>query len=123
MANINDSLEQVLALDGAIAVAIVDFVSGMTLAHRSNQQFDLELAAAVNSEVVKSKLRAVEQLGLGEDVEDILITLTNHYHLIRISARPELRNLFFYVVIDRERGNLGLARRVIEKVDAQIDGF
>lgn len=123
MANINDSLEQVLALDGAVAVAIVDFVSGMTLAHRSNQQFDLELAAAVNSEVVKSKLRAVEQLGLGEDVEDILITLTNHYHLIRISARPELRNLFFYVVIDRERGNLGLARRVIEKVDAQIDGF
>ncbi|WP_029069152.1 hypothetical protein [Jonesia quinghaiensis] len=123
MANINDSLEQVLALDGAVAVAIVDFVSGMTLAHRSNQQFDLELAAAVNSEVVKSKLRAVEQLGLGEDVEDILITLTNHYHLIRISARPELRNLFFYVVIDRGRGNLGLARRVIEKVDAQIDGF
>jgi hypothetical protein len=30
-------------------------------------------------------------------------------------------NIFIYVVIDREKGNLGLARRKIDQVDGQLE--
>lgn len=123
MSQIDTALSTFLELDGAIAIAVVDSSNGMTVAHAQREPFEIELAGAANTEVVRSKLRAVSQLGLGMKVEDILITLTGQFHLIRLSERPELEGLFFYVVLDRARGNLALARRQLAKLDAVIDGL
>ncbi|MBB2924797.1 hypothetical protein [Cellulomonas cellasea] len=121
MATPDAALQQILELDGALAIALVDLGSGMALAQQSKVPFDFELAAAVNTEVIRAKMRAIESLGLGETIEDILITLGSQYHLIRLSARADLAGVFSYLVLDRGRSNLALARRALKGLEDQLD--
>ncbi|TQL03395.1 hypothetical protein [Cellulomonas sp. SLBN-39] len=121
MATPDAALKKILEQEGALAVALVDFASGMALAQQSTVPFDLELAAAVNTEVVRAKLRAIDALGLGDTIEDILITLGTQFHLIRISARPDLAGIFSYLVLDRTKGNLALARRGLRTLEDELE--
>ncbi|MDB6103259.1 MAG: hypothetical protein JWO52_3258, partial [Gammaproteobacteria bacterium] len=48
---------------GVIATAVVDLESGMTLAAKSNRSdFDLAVASAYNSELVKQKMKIMRAL-------------------------------------------------------------
>ena len=49
--NYNESVQQLLKTDGALAAAVVDFSSGMLLAGGGSTNIDLEIAAAGNTEV------------------------------------------------------------------------
>ena len=70
---------------------------------------DLDLAGAGNTEVVRAKLKTMKALGLQDKIEDILITLGKQYHIIRpVTAKP---GLFIYLVLDKIKANLALARR------------
>ena len=119
MSNISQSLADVMGLDGAIACAIVDWESGMTLGVAGGtDKFDVELAASGNTSVVKAKMAVMKSLGITGGIEDILITLQDQYHLIRpITAAG---SLFLYVAIDKTKGNLGLARHRIRTVEQDL---
>ena len=112
MSDIDLALNAAVNIKGAFAVALIDYDSGMTLGSRGGSaEFDLDVAAPGNSEVVRSKLEVMERLGLRETIEDILITLDTQYHLIRpIWGRTEDK-LFFYLVLNRAQANLAMARR------------
>ncbi len=117
MANFTDSLEALMSVDGAKAVALVDSTSGMVLA-KSGGGLDLDIAAAGNTEVVRAKLRVIEELELNEEIDDILITLSKQYHIIRpLKDTPEV---FIYLVLDSSKANLALARIAVKKADAAI---
>ena len=118
MASIKQTLEDILSLDGAMCAAIVDSGSGMILGS-AGSGLDLEIAAAGNTEVVRTKLKTMRALGLNDVVEDILITLGKQYHIIRPSISKE--GVFIYVVLDKLRANLALARRKTQDVDKQLD--
>lgn len=110
MNNAKEIVEELLSsIDGALVTAIVDD-SGMLLAS-AGSGLDVELAAAGNSEVVRAKLRTMKSLEINDEIEDILITLSKQYHIIRPTAKYE--GVFLYVVLDRARGNLALARRQV----------
>lgn len=65
-------------VNGFIAVAVTEIESGLSFGNLTvDPSFDPELAAAYNLEVVKAKLSAVKALNLNQDIEDILITLSN----------------------------------------------
>ncbi|MEW5838411.1 MAG: roadblock/LC7 domain-containing protein [Pseudomonadota bacterium] len=105
-------------LSGYIASALIDAESGMVLSKDEAAPFNIELASALNAEVLKSKRSAVEALQLGDDVEDILITLGKQYHLIRpVENNPQL---FLYLAIDRKRGSLAMARMALKEVEQSI---
>ena len=78
MAHANESVQTAVALDGALAAALVDYDSGMRLA-TAGGGVDLELAAAGNTEVVRAKTRLMASLGLDDTIEDILITLGKQF--------------------------------------------
>ncbi|HEY0232834.1 MAG TPA: hypothetical protein VGC55_16430 [Dokdonella sp.] len=117
MANLNDSLAKLLEIDGALCAALVDANSGMLLG-KAGSGVDLELAAAGNTEVVRAKLKTMKTLGLNDNIEDILITLGRQYHIIRpIAAKT---GLFIYLVLDKARSNLALARRSTLDVEQSL---
>ena len=121
MNNVEHSLDMAANIKGAFAVAIVDFDSGMTLGSRGGSpEFDLDVAAPGNSDVVKTKLDVMQKLGLRETIEDILITLDSQYHLIRIIRGGHDENLFFYLVLNRAQANLAMARRDLRVIEQQF---
>jgi len=117
MATVNDSLNQLLRVDGAVAAALVDSNSGMMLGGIGTG-VDLELAAAGNTEVVRSKMKTMKSLGLTDSIEDILITLGKQYHVIRpVQAKT---GIFIYLVLDRAKANLAMARRACQDVEVGL---
>jgi hypothetical protein len=117
--DVQESLEEIMDIAGAIGAAIVDYENGMTLGTIGGRSLDMELAGAGNTEVVRSKKNIIHDLGLDEEIDDILISLESQYHLIRMCNNHE--DVFIYLAIDRSEGNLGLARRSIDKVDEQLE--
>ena len=117
MANIKESLAKILQLDGAIGACIVDSNSGMTLAS-GGAGVDLEVAAAGNTEVVRAKRKTMKALNLNDGIEDILISLGRAYHLIRPLATNEA--LFVYIVLDRTRANLAMARLQLRNIEKEL---
>lgn len=117
MANVTETLNQILSIDGAMACALVDYTSGMTLG-TAGSGVNLDVAAAGNTEVLRAKMKVAQALGLSGEIEDILITLTTQYHILRPLVAH--RSLFLYVVIDRSKGNLGMARFKITEVEKAL---
>jgi len=118
MANIKQSMDELMTIDGALCAALVDSNSGMILG-QIGSGLDLELAAAGNTEVVRAKLRTMKSLGLNDAIEDILITLTRQYHILRPMTKHE--GLFVYLVLDKAKSNLALARRKTQDVEQNLN--
>jgi hypothetical protein len=117
MASIADSLNEVMKADGAIAAALVDSTSGMVLGKVGNG-INLDAAGAGNTEVVRAKIKTMKSLGLNDTIEDILISLGTQYHIIRpIASKP---GIFFYLVLTREKANLGMARYKVMEVEKSL---
>jgi predicted regulator of Ras-like GTPase activity (Roadblock/LC7/MglB family) len=118
MATVTESLTELMKTEGAIAAALVDSNSGMMLGS-AGFGMDIELAAAGNTEVVRSKARTIRNLGLDDTIEDILITLGKQYHVLRPVARKP--GIFVYLVLDRSRANLALSRRACQDAEESIE--
>lgn len=120
VSSVQESLAKVMeAVDGAIGVALVDFDGGLTLGTAGGGGvLDLDMAGAGNLEVVRAMTRVMDQLGLEDQIEDILITLGEQYHLIRPLEKQS--SMFLYLAIDRSQGNLGLARHRLRATEAEL---
>lgn len=120
--NIETALKEAMAIDGALGVALVDWDSGMSLGTLGGGKYlDLEVAAAGNTEVVRAKMRAIESLRISDTIEDILITLTKQYHLIRLLKNSQQEHgLFLYLALDRTKSNLALARHSLKQIEADL---
>ena len=117
MANVSQSVSAMLSIDGATAAAVVDSNSGMVLG-KEGTGVNLDLAAAGNTEVVRAKLRTMRSLGLKDNIEDMLITLGTQYHIVRpIGDKP---GLFAYLVLDRSKANLALARHKVTEIESTM---
>ena len=106
------------SIPGAIAACVAEIDSGMALASKSNSaDLEPELAAAYNAEVIKQKTKAKKALGLeGQDIEDILISLKDQYHVLMIVPG----NQYFIYVATTKEGNLAIIRATLRKMMAEI---
>ncbi len=122
MADMETALKELMTIDGAIGVALVDYNSGMALGVLGgSKDLDLTVAAAGNTDVVRAKMRTIEMLNLKDGIEDILITLNNQYHLIRPVTGRSGKGLFLYLALLRSRANLALARHHLSRVEQDLD--
>jgi hypothetical protein len=106
-------------VNGFIAVAVTEIESGLSFGNLTiDPSFDPELAAAYNLEVVKAKLNAVKALNLNQNIEDILITLSNQIHIIDISPN---KKFMIYLAADASKANLGMTRAVLKKYKLDLE--
>ena len=57
-------------------------------------------------------------LNLNQDIEDILITLSNQIHIIDISPN---KKFMIYLAADATKANLGMTRAVLRKHKADLE--
>jgi hypothetical protein len=110
---INENFEKLAAdIPGFIAASLVDMESGMTLGLKSHRpDFDLAAASAYNSEMVKQKLKIMKALNLRTTFEDMIITLGDQLHMIKMVSP----GTFIYMAADRASCNLAIARNAVNK--------
>jgi hypothetical protein len=118
--DIEMSLKEAMAIEGAIGAALVDYNSGMTLGTIGGGELDITVAAAGNTDLVRAKLRTLEMLRMPDQIEDILISLDSQYHLIRPLNSRNGRGLFLYVALNRSRANLALARHQLRTIEESL---
>ncbi len=119
MSTVKASLDKLMELDGAVGACVVDSNSGMVLGQAGGGNgLNLEVAAAGNTEVVRAKRKTIKNLDLKDSIEDVLITLGRQYHLIRLLKSNDA--LFIYLVLDRSKSNLAMARHVLAASEAEI---
>ncbi|MFJ6718704.1 MULTISPECIES: hypothetical protein [unclassified Streptomyces] len=123
MANVEVSLKETMtSIEGAMGVALVDYSSGMALGTLGGgKDLDLTVAAAGNTDVIRAKVRTMEMLGLNDEIEDVLITLGGQYHLIRLLKGRGNNGLFLYVVLDKARSNLAMARHQLKRIESALE--
>jgi hypothetical protein len=118
MATAKETLPKLLEIDGCLGACIVDSNSGMMLGAVGGGNVNLEIAAAGNTEVVRAKRKTMKALALNEQIEDILISLGKQYHMIRPLTTNDA--LFIYVVLDRSRSNLAMARHLLSGIEKEL---
>jgi hypothetical protein len=123
MLTVETSLKEAMtSIEGSVAVALVDYTSGMALGTLGGgKDLDLTVAAAGNTDVIRAKVRTMEMLGLKDDIEDVLITLGGQYHLLRLIKGRGGNGLFLYLVLDKGRANLAMARHQLKRIEAELE--
>jgi hypothetical protein len=123
MTNVETALKEAMTIEGAIGVALVDYSSGMALGTLGDgSELNLDVAAAGNTDVVRAKMRTMELLNLHDnEIEDILITLSSQYHLIRPLTTQSSRGLFLYLALNRGRANLAMARHQLRRIETGLE--
>jgi hypothetical protein len=66
-------------------------------------------------------MRTMESLRLDDRIEDILITLSKQYHLIRLlKSSSNEQGLLLNLVLDHAKANLALARHNLKRIESDI---
>jgi hypothetical protein len=118
MPNVTESLEGLIELAGARCAALVDSNSGMVLGYAGSDA-GLDIAAAANTEVVRAQLKSMVTLGSTDAIDDILITLSTQYDVVRpLAANP---SIFLYLAMDKNKSNMALARYKVAECDKQLE--
>jgi hypothetical protein len=122
MPDMDVALKDAMQIDGAIGAALVDRTSGMALGIAGGgKNFDLNVASAANTEVIRAKLRTMEMLDLHERIEDVLVSLDSQYHLLRPLTGRSGQGLFLYLALNKDRANLALARHQLKRIEENLD--
>lgn len=113
------NISETSKINGFIGACLVDGDSGLMLASEGGGgRLDLNMVAALNTDFVKAKQNAIDQLGLNQGIEDILITLDQQIHLIRPLERNP--SMFVYVALDKAKANLGMARIQLKQIESKM---
>jgi len=108
-----EAFEKIAAdIPGFIGASLVDIDSGMTLAVKSTRpDFDLAVASAYNSELVKQKLKIMKALNLKTTLEDMILTLGDQIHFIKVLSPT----MFVYLAAERATTNIAIVRTVVNR--------
>jgi hypothetical protein len=114
-------LTPVMAIDGFRLGCLIDASTGMVLASLQNQDaFAPSIAAAGAADIVSVLAMLNGKLATGEVLEDMVITFSDSFFMIRPVERDKEPQILLLVVTDRHRTNLALARRSLRDLCASF---
>ncbi|MEV7674337.1 hypothetical protein [Streptomyces sp. NPDC088752] len=128
MPGIDECLTEAMTLPGARGASLVDWTSGLALGTAGESPVgDHETTAAETAELARSAAEFDTFLatdddtggtggagGTGDDggppVEDLIVTTRAGYHVLRFVETSFDSSVFLHLWLDRDTGNLALAR-------------
>lgn len=113
-------LSEMLTLDGLLGCAVVDSTNGLILAResRNDEGLDLDLAAAASTQALKAHKAAARNMGLTDPIDEVMTSAGSRHQIMRqLSRYPDL---FLFVLLDRHRTNLALARYKLMEVEREM---
>ncbi|WP_432830142.1 hypothetical protein [Dactylosporangium sp. CA-092794] len=123
MSAIDDCLRRAMTIRGAIGASLIDYTTGQTLGLEGGQEgiaphADPAAAAMGSANVIHAAMQtaACAPAAPGDTVEDVIISTSAAYHLIRPVRTSFDSRLVLYVWLDRNEGNLAIARRRVRSL-------
>ncbi|GAA1348861.1 hypothetical protein [Streptomyces beijiangensis] len=126
MAGIDECLFEAMQIPGALGASVVDWTSGLSLGSvGSAPHQDPEATAAETAELARMAAEhpafvpdgpdegatgATSSTGKELPVEDVIVTTRTAYHVLRFVETTFDCSVFFHLWMDRDQGNLALAR-------------
>ncbi|MEV8395093.1 hypothetical protein OIE62_17055 [Streptomyces scopuliridis] len=117
MPGIDACLQEAMNLPGARGAAIVDWTSGLALGTAGESpNGDHEATAAETAELARAAAEytafapAAAAGHKGPPVEDLIVTTRTGYHLLSFVETTFDSSVFLHLWLDRDTGNLALAR-------------
>jgi len=116
---VQEALHRLGGVTGLVSASLVEPSSGHVLETVHGDAGDpgptgraaAATLAAGASDVVQVLRLMTASLGAADDVEDVIVTLGRHHHVVRPLPEAGVAGLFVVVTLDRTGTNLALARR------------
>ena len=110
------SLAELVTIDGLLCCGIVDSSNGLLVAREQrDEDTDVERSAAACAQVLRAHRLAARSMGLPDHIEEVTVGTGTRHQLIRtVSRHPEL---FLFVLLNKQRSNLSLARFKLMEVE------
>ena len=114
-------LAPVTTIDGFVFACLVDQATGMTVAGTPDQSEIYAAAAAAGAADIANALTLMSaRLATNETVDDVIVTFSDYFHLIRPVSQDTAQRILLLVMLDRRRANLAMARREIRTFCAAL---
>ncbi|MCZ4095457.1 hypothetical protein C8250_003830 [Streptomyces sp. So13.3] len=121
MPGIDECLLEAMGLPGARGAAVVEWTTGLALGTLGvSPTNDYETTAVETAELARMAAEHTAfatagnhgdaEAAKGSPVEDVIVTTLTSYHLLRFVDTTFDSSVFFHLWLDRDEGNLALAR-------------
>jgi CheY-like chemotaxis protein/predicted regulator of Ras-like GTPase activity (Roadblock/LC7/MglB family) len=116
-----EALEQGRTLEGSLATLLVETATGDLIAAAIGAKgVDVEVAAAATAELARQKPRVEERIGLKDTFNEVLLTSTRRYYLLRPVGSDG--RMFLLLVLDRTKANLTAAQEGLAAIERALTG-
>ncbi|GAA2440119.1 hypothetical protein GCM10010191_64500 [Actinomadura vinacea] len=125
MLGIDGCLSQIMDIPGARRVTMVDGASGLAIAAAgADSPLDQHEDAAASTDAVRAVLAcpALSATPDGDDIEEIIVCGEHGYHLLTLVNAAFSGTLFLHLLLDRDTGNLALARLRVRAAIQEMAG-
>ncbi|WP_300609403.1 hypothetical protein [Trebonia sp.] len=110
-------------IGGFVLACLIDATSGMVLGAVCNDDTaSVPVAAAGAADAVNVLSQMTARLALQGDLEDVIVTLSSHYHLIRVLPPEPAGQLIVLVTLERPAANLAMAHREVRESLSAVAG-
>jgi hypothetical protein len=114
LAEADEVLAPIMAIDGFRLGCLIDASTGMLLASMESQDCPPPPAAAAGAADITNVLTLLSgRLATGERFEDVIVTFSDSFFIVRPVGPGREPEILLLVMADRQRTNLGKAHRSI----------
>jgi CheY-like chemotaxis protein len=112
-----EMLERMRHIDGYVASCIALASDGELLG--ADGALDLSEVSSLSAEILRRAQETIADMGLDEEVQEILVTGSRQYHLLR--NLPSVHSSFVHLVLDRDLTNPAMAKLSLAKTVRPVD--
>ena|ERR1700761_1815126 len=117
----DELLTPAMAIDGFRLGCLIDASTGMVLATAQSQDAPSPATAAAGAADLVNVLTLLNgKLATGETLEDVMITFSDSFYMVRPIGREPDAKILLLIVADRHRTNLALAHRSLRDLCASF---